>query len=136
MKTFSLKIVTPTRELFNGPVEHVDLPGIEGHFGVLANHAPLLSLLDIGVGTFRSPDTTRVFVITGGFAEVSGEGTTVISRSAEFVEEIDVGRAESSRKRAAERLAAHAPGTDALRAQAAFQRAILRLKAIRTGKKS
>ena len=136
MKSFALKIVTPTRELLNSQVEHVMLPGAEGFFGVLAGHVPLLAILNIGTARFRSPDTERTVFLSGGYAEVLGDGVTVIARSAEFIEEIDVNRAESARIRAADRLAAHAPGTDVKRAQDALLRALLRLEQARKFKRS
>jgi len=127
VKTFALKVVTPNHEVFNGEAEHVRLPGAEGFFGVWAGHAPLLSILEIGAANFRSAGAERTLAITGGYAEVLGDTVTVIARSAEFVEEIDVARAEISRKRALERLSAHEPGIDGHRAQAAIRRALLRL---------
>lgn len=132
MKTFALKVVTPTREIFNGEVEHVRLPGVEGFFGVWSGHAPLLSLLDIGPATFREGKTERTLTVTGGYTEVLGHTVTVLARSAEFVEDIDAARAESARKRAADRLAARDAGIDMARAQAAFRRALLRLNLVRS----
>lgn len=135
MKSFVLKVVTPTRELFNGDVEHVQLPGSEGLFGVLAGHAPMLSLLGIGAARFRATGGERFLAITGGYAEVLGDNVTVIARTAEFVEEIDIARAEVSRKRAADRIAANPAGTDLARARTAFQRALVRLSLARTARK-
>ena len=134
MKPFTLKIVTPSRELFNAPVEYVGLPGIEGKFGVLSSHAPFLSILGVGAGNFRAADNKRrTFTITGGYAEVLGDTVTVLARGSEFVEDIDVARAEECRKRAMERLAARADGMDQARAQAALQRALLRINLSRMG---
>jgi F-type H+-transporting ATPase subunit epsilon len=43
--TFNLQVVTPEREVFNGTVDSVTLPGLESRFGVLRNHAPLIAAL-------------------------------------------------------------------------------------------
>lgn len=132
MKPFSLKIVTPSREVYNGTAEHVRLPSAEGHFGVWAGHAPMLVILQTGAAQFRSAENERTLVITGGYGEVLGDSVTVIARSAEFVEDIDIDRAETARTRAAERLAARAAGTDISRAQAAVRRAMVRLSLARS----
>ncbi len=128
MKHFPLRLVTPNRELFNGEVEHVRLPGQSGHFGVLAGHAPLLAILHVGAGNFRVPDgKERAFALTGGYAEVLPEGVTVIARTVEFPEEIDAARADEARKRASGRIKSHERGTDLDRARSAYARAQLRL---------
>ena len=131
MKTFALKIVTPTRELLNRQVEHARLPGSDGFFGVLAGHVPMLAILNIGAAQVRSPEDDRTVFLSGGYAEVLGDGVTVLARSAEFIDEIDVTRAESARKRAADRMAARAPGTDMKRAKDALLRALLRIEQAR-----
>ena len=136
MKPYTLRIVTPTREVFNADVEHVRLPGLQGYFGVWASHAPFLAILDVGAAEFRAGTGTRYLSLSGGYAEVLGNRVTVIARSAEYVEEIDAKRAESARKRAADRLMAHDPGTDLARAQAALRRSILRLNLSKIGRAS
>lgn len=136
MKSFTLKVVTPTRELFNGSVEHVWLPGVEGYFGVLADHAPFLSILNVGVAKFRSSAGEKILAVTGGYAEVSENTVTVLARSAEFAEEVEAGRAESSLRRASDRLASRPAGTDVERARAALSRAQLRVGLSKTTRKS
>jgi F0F1-type ATP synthase epsilon subunit len=44
----SFALVSPERELFNGDVDHVVVPGAEGEFGVLPNHAPVMSVIKPG----------------------------------------------------------------------------------------
>ena len=45
MATFQLDLVTPDKVLFSGPVDQVDVPGVDGDFGVLAGHAPLVAMM-------------------------------------------------------------------------------------------
>ena len=59
---FNLQIVTPEREVFNGPVEMVSLPGLDGSFGVLRNHAPLIAALDAGVVSIFDPDGAELYL--------------------------------------------------------------------------
>ena len=87
-------LVSPERLLASEQVDMVVLPGEEGDFGVLAEHAPVLSLLRPGLITTYAGDRPdkRIFV-AGGFAEVNQSGCTVLAEAAEPVEEIDRGRA-------------------------------------------
>jgi F-type H+-transporting ATPase subunit epsilon len=86
---FPFELVSPTRLVFSGEVDQVDVPGGEGDFGVLAGHAPFVSTLRPGVLTIRKGgDATRYFV-RGGFAEVNAKGLTVLAETALPVEEID-----------------------------------------------
>jgi F-type H+-transporting ATPase subunit epsilon len=88
-------LVSPERLLASEEVDMVVLPGEEGDFGVLAEHAPVLSLLRPGVITTYAGDRPdkRIFV-AGGFAEVNQSGCTVLAEAAEALEEIDRARAE------------------------------------------
>ncbi|MBI4178322.1 ATP synthase F1 subunit epsilon [bacterium] len=136
MKTFTLRIVTPNREIFNGEVEQTWLPGAAGYFGVLADHAPLLALLDAGAGYFKGPQSEHILAVTGGYAEISENVVTVLARSAEFLEEIDADRADKARGRAADRLSAGAPNIDRDRARSALRRAQVRLNLIRAKRRA
>lgn len=75
-------LVAPEREVFSGEVDRVDAPGVEGDFGVLANHAPFMTALREGVVTVVNGATTRVFEIHGGFADVNAQGLTILAEHA------------------------------------------------------
>lgn len=75
-------LVAPEREVFSGEVDRVDAPGVEGDFGVLANHAPFMTALREGVVTVVNGSTTRVFEIHGGFADVTAQGLTILAEHA------------------------------------------------------
>lgn len=78
--TFSL--VSPEREVFHGDVDQVVVPGVEGEFGVLARHAPALSVLKRGVlKVIDGASVQRIFV-NGGFADVTPDGLTVLAEEA------------------------------------------------------
>src|SRR5579884_2659658 len=90
MAAFHFELVSPERLLFAGDVEDVIVPGTEGEFTVLKDHAPLMSTLrpgivDIGEGGARR---TRLFV-RGGFADVSQTGLTILAEHAIPIEELD-----------------------------------------------
>src|SRR5260370_38404959 len=80
MANFHFDLVSPERLVFSGEVEHVVVPGSEGEFGVLAHHAPFLSMLRPGILSILGPGQPRRLVVVGGFAEVSPEGLTVIAQ--------------------------------------------------------
>jgi F-type H+-transporting ATPase subunit epsilon len=88
MATFHFDLVSPEELLFSGEVEHVVVPGIEGEFGVLAGHAPLVAMLKPGILKILGPNEQRILVV-GGFAEVSPEGLTVLADRAMAVAEVD-----------------------------------------------
>jgi F-type H+-transporting ATPase subunit epsilon len=89
MANFHFDLVSPEKLVFAGEVAQVDLPGTEGDMGVLAGHAPLVTTLRPGiVVVYRETADMRV-VVTGGFAEVSPTGLTVLADSAVPLEEFD-----------------------------------------------
>ena len=59
MATFPFELVSPTRLVFSGEVEQVDVPGSEGDFGVLAGHAPFVSTLRPGILTIKEAAAPR-----------------------------------------------------------------------------
>lgn len=89
MATFNFELVSPERLLFSGPVQQVVVPGTEGDFAVLKDHAPVMSTLRPGVAvvTDEKGGTQRLFV-RGGFAEVSANGLTILAEQAVPVEEV------------------------------------------------
>jgi F-type H+-transporting ATPase subunit epsilon len=87
---FKFELVAPERLLVSADVEQVLVPGSEGDFTMLPQHAPLLTalkpgLLEIGYG---GSDRRRYFV-RGGFAEVGPSGLTVLAETAIDLEELD-----------------------------------------------
>jgi F-type H+-transporting ATPase subunit epsilon len=126
-----LDIVTPEKLAFSGEVDEVNLPGVLGEFGVLPGHTPFLSELKIGPMHFRREGKVEWFALSRGIAEVTPRKVTVLVRTAESKEEIDVTRAESARQRAEQRLRERQEGMDLARASAALQRAVARLKIIK-----
>ena len=89
MATFNFELVSPERLLFSGAVQQVVVPGTEGDFAVLKDHAPVMSTLRPGVAvvTDEKGATQRLFV-RGGFAEVSARGLTILAEQAVPVEEV------------------------------------------------
>jgi len=124
-----LDLATPTRLVVSEVADEVVVPGVDGYFGVLPGHAPLLALVGIGEVMYRTGRDERYLAVGGGFAEVRHDRVTILAETAERPEEIDVGRARSARERAEGRLGARAgEETDFPRALVALARAQARLQ--------
>ena len=89
MATFHFDLVSPAKLVFAGEVTQVDVPGVEGDFGVLAGHAPIVATLKPGVLTVFGAGAPQRFVVLGGFAEVSSAGMTVLAEGASAFDEAD-----------------------------------------------
>ncbi len=83
------ELVSPEKLLFSGEVDQVDVPGIEGDFGVLEGHAPMVATLRPGILTVHAGGNKQRLVVLGGFAEVSAEGLTVVADLADSIEDFD-----------------------------------------------
>ncbi|MEL7464219.1 MAG: ATP synthase F1 subunit epsilon [Pseudomonadota bacterium] len=78
----SFSLVSPERKLAEVEADMVVIPGAEGDFGALPGHAPFLTTLRPGVVTVTNGSEKTEYVVTGGFAEVSGEGAAVLAEEA------------------------------------------------------
>ena len=134
---FPLRVVSVERSLFEGDVEFVIANGADGELGVLARHAPLMTILKPGPlriqEVYAGPE--QVLFVGGGFLEVLPDRVTVLADVAEHADEISVERAEEARRRAQEKLA----GTLTTAEETEFQNALamaearLRLARMRRG---
>ena len=106
MASFAFELVSPDKLLFNGPVEDVLVPGSEGDFVVLRDHAPVMTSLRPGVVDIGEAGGkhTRLFV-RGGFADVSAAGLIVLAETAIPVDELSAERLGMEIKEAEEDLA-------------------------------
>ena len=131
------EIVSQDRKVFEGDVDIIVLPGVDGEMGILPHHAPLLTALKYGIIKVRHGGDEEIFTVAGGVADVQPEVVTILADAAENIEELDVARAEAARKRAEETLAKGLPkDTDAyLAIAAALRRSNLRLDAARRFRK-
>ena len=75
-------LVSPERELYAGEVDQVDIPGTEGNFGVLPDHAPLMAAIRTGAITVYENGAEKQYFVQGGFADVTPAGLTVLAERA------------------------------------------------------
>jgi F-type H+-transporting ATPase subunit epsilon len=100
------ELVSPERLLLSQPVEMVVVPGVEGDFGVLPGHAPLVSSVRPGViAVFEGSQVKQRIFVAGGFAEVTAERCTVLAEQAMPVGDIDRAAVEGDIRAAREDLA-------------------------------
>lgn len=127
MTQLHLEVVTPDRAVLSTEASYVGVPGVDGQFGVMPGHVPLLSGVAVGCLYYRLGGVEEYVFIAGGFAEVSNNTVSILAEAAELGCNIDVERAVYARQRAEERLRDRPQGLDEMRAQAALLRAISRL---------
>ena len=89
MATFHFDLVSPEKLAFSGEVDQVDVPGVEGDFGVLAGHAPVVAAIRPGILTITSGGTHQKIIVLGGLAEVSDKGLTVLADVATSIQDLD-----------------------------------------------
>ncbi|MCA1454825.1 F0F1 ATP synthase subunit epsilon [Bradyrhizobium sp. BRP22] len=89
MATFHFDLVSPEKLAFSGEVDQVDVPGVEGDFGVLAGHAPVVAAVRPGILTITTGGAHQKMVVLGGLAEVSDNRLTVLADVATSIQEVD-----------------------------------------------
>jgi F-type H+-transporting ATPase subunit epsilon len=82
-EAFQFELVSPERLLLSEEATQVVVPGIEGEFGVMAGHAPMMSTLRPGVLKVSRPSgSDEAFFVRGGFAEAGPKGLTILAEVA------------------------------------------------------
>jgi F-type H+-transporting ATPase subunit epsilon len=89
MATFHFDLVSPEKMAFSGEVDQVDIPGVEGDFGVLAGHAPVIAAIRPGILTVITGGSKQKIIVLGGLAEISTKGLTVLADVATSIDELD-----------------------------------------------
>src|ERR1700687_3523853 len=119
---YPLRVVSVERSLFEGDVEFIIANGADGELGVLARHAPLMTILK--PGPLRIQETIggreQLILLGGGLLEVLSDRVSVLADVAEHADEIAVEKAEEARRRAQEKLA----GTLTTAEETEFQNAL------------
>lgn len=123
---FKLEVISPDRVVFREDVDFITVRGVEGELGILPNHTPLFTRLNMDLMTVHQGDKREVVAVMGGFLDVQPEKVTILTDAAERATEIDAIRARQAKERA-EIQAAKVKGVEA---EAALQRAIIRLRAV------
>nr|ALO21164.1 CF1 epsilon subunit of ATP synthase [Carteria crucifera] len=94
--SLQVSILTPERPFWNGQAEEIILPTETGEMGVLKNHAPIITGLDVGAMLIRTKDQWSSFAIMGGFALVKKNVVTILANEAESAETINPEEAKAA----------------------------------------
>ena len=89
MASFHFDLVSPEKLAFSGEVDQVDIPGMEGDFGVLSGHAPVVAAIRPGILTVITGGTREKIIVLGGLAEVSDNKLTVLADVATSMQDLD-----------------------------------------------
>ena len=131
MSTFQFEIVTPTRILDKGQVNYVRCPGMDGSFGVMANHLEGIIALSIGEIKVTIDGKEEYLATSGGYTEITDEKMQLLVESVEGSDEIDTDRAKRSLERSQVRKEKHSPEIDGARVEVSLYRALTRLRVAR-----
>jgi len=134
-REFALAVVAPDRAVVETTAVTVIVPGVEGYFGVMAGHMPLIAALRAGVLEYQDSTGRRHYVaMGGGFAEVSGDRVTVLADEATPAPEIELSRAEAELEDARRALRGETSEMGVEEAVAGVERAMVRVRAARNAR--
>jgi F-type H+-transporting ATPase subunit epsilon len=101
-----LDVVTPAGVAVRKDVDLVEAPSVDGEFGVLPGHLPLLAALRAGVVRYRSEGKTFLLAVGAGFAEAGGEAMTILTDRCLDAKDVDVAKARAELDAATRKLEA------------------------------
>lgn len=126
-ETMKLQVVTPDKEFYNGDVTMVELNTADGQMGIYPMHVPTTVAVAPGILKIHEGSELKNAALLSGFIQVLPEKMTILAEACEWPEDIDGARANEARIRAERRLTEGSAETDLARAEAALQRALVRL---------
>jgi len=97
--SLNVRVITPDKVVWDASAEELILPSSTGQIGILTDHAPLLTALDIGVMRLKSESGWSSIVLMEGFAEVEDNKVTILCNGAEEGSNIDPKTAQEDLER-------------------------------------
>ena len=128
MRSYTVEIVTPIKDVRLENVSYLRCPGLDGSFGVMNKHREGIFALSIGELKIKKNDKDEYFAIGGGFAEIFKDSVKLLVESLEKSNEIDFDRANDSFKRAQQRKTEQNSEINDARVEASLVRASNRLR--------
>ena len=125
----NLKIITHERIVFDNEVDELVVQTTSGQIGVLKDHIPITTPLEIGVTKAKIGEKFKYFATMGGVFQFKDNNAVILTAVCEDGSDIDIARANAAKERAEARLAEQKAELDTQRAQAALARALARLQA-------
>jgi F-type H+-transporting ATPase subunit epsilon len=128
--TLNLRVMAPNRIVWNSDAQEIILSTNSGQIGILPNHAPLLTALDIGIMKIRTNSQWSTMALMGGFAMIENNQLTILVNEAEKASDIDPEEARKTFEVTQENLNQATGRKQTIEANLAFQRAKARLEAV------
>nr|QBK84231.1 AtpE [Zantedeschia aethiopica]QHN55039.1 ATP synthase CF1 epsilon subunit [Zantedeschia aethiopica]QJF46775.1 ATP synthase CF1 epsilon subunit [Zantedeschia aethiopica] len=128
--TLNLYVLTPKRIILDSEVKEIILSTNSGKMGVLPNHAPIVTAVDIGLLRIRLNDQWLAVVLMGGFARIVNNEITILGYDAEISTDIDPQEAQQALEKAEANLSKAEGKRQAIEANLALRRAKIRIEAI------
>nr|QKY74943.1 ATP synthase CF1 epsilon subunit [Leucojum aestivum] len=128
--TLNLCVLTPNRIIWDSKVKEIILSTNSGQIGVLPNHAPIATAVDIGLLRIRHNDQWLTVALMGGFARISNNEITILGNDAEMSTEIDPQEAQQALEIAEANLSRAQGKRQAIEANLALRRARTRVEAV------
>nr|YP_009296580.1 ATP synthase CF1 epsilon subunit [Apophlaea sinclairii]AOM65720.1 ATP synthase CF1 epsilon subunit [Apophlaea sinclairii] len=125
----NIKIIAPDKTIWDTTAEEIILPSSTGQLGILVNHAPLLTALDIGVMRIRIKKQWMPVVLLGGFAEIENNEIIILVNGAEEIADIDLEKSQLLLKNATSMLQKALTNKDKIEATQNIRKARARLQA-------
>lgn len=122
-----VKIITPTGLYKECQATQINARSVEGEFGLLSNHMPMVAMLEISKLEIVDENDTKEFAISGGMLHFANNEVRILTDAIEGEEDIDLARAEKAKARAEKRLASQETEVNMRRAEVALRKAINRM---------
>lgn len=132
MAQLTLEIITQEKPVFEGQADAITAPATEGEITILPGHIPLFTKLNPGELKILNNNKWQVLAVAGGFMDISAKSVvTILADSAVRVEEINIAKAETAKRRAEENLKKQLSEHEFSLASADLRRVIFELKVAR-----
>lgn len=126
--TFYLEIIASDHPFYKGDCEILVFPGLDGEFGIMANHEDMVTCIKAGELRFKVDGEWKYAAVADGFVEIKNKYVVLLVDTAELPDEIDAKRADEAQIRAKERLRQKQSIKEYYHTQAALNRAMNRLR--------
>ena len=128
--SLNVRVITPDRVVYDAQADELILPSSTGQLGILTNHAPLLTALDIGVMRLKASGKWVSIVLLEGFAEVEKNKVTILCNGAEEASLIDATSAQTELEKATFKVEEAATKKEKIEATIELRKAKARLQAV------
>lgn len=127
--TLNLRVMAPNRTVLNSEAQEIILSSNSGQLGILPNHAPLLTALDIGIMKIRNGNKWSAVALMGGFAQIENNQMIILVNDAEKACDINLEEAQETFQTAENTLSKAMGKKQVIEANLALKRAKARLEA-------